>query len=399
MFLCAERDKSRRFVLAMSTILSIRRVGAAWTLWVGLAMIVVTLVLVLAVDVPLREGAVVPHTLPRDLPPPVTTLQRIARWAAVNITGINWVGYLLVFDGLLTLIRRRDDNGDDEGSPLRQRPNRFIVAWLTSIPVWCFFDWINFYFIQAWDYHGLPPHFASRVVGYFVAFAAISPGMFLTAVLYQRLGVRHLMVNRREITRVLTVLLSLGVLAILILAIVLIGICQNLGGGFLLSTLGLILPGSLTLAITWRLVPAVFVFGLSFTLWAILLADPVSNMALWVGLIYLLDPICHRCGAPSILRDWEQGRYGRTISLMLGGATCGLLWESWNYYAIAKWTYNLPFLGELEHVRYFEMPWLGFLGFLPFAIECWVMLNAIIVGLEQLNLRLAEPLADDHAIM
>ena len=85
--------------------------------------------------------------------------------------------------------------------------------------------------------------------------------------------------------------------------------------------------------------------------------------------------------------------------MFAGGATCGLLWEFWNYWAVAKWTYHLPFLGELARWRYFEMPLVGFLGFLPFAAECWVMLNVIIAGLGRLGLRVAEPLPDDAAVL
>jgi hypothetical protein len=49
---------------------------------------------------------------------------------------------------------------------------------------------------------------------------------------------------------------------------------------------------------------------------------------------------------------------------------CGVLWEFWNYWAIAKWTYTVPFFGN---IKLFEMPVLGFLGFPPFAVECWAM--------------------------
>jgi len=365
-----------------------------WTLYLGLTLIVLCTLLVLAVDAPRRDFAIVPDVAVADLPPAQTPLQRLARWAAVNITGINWVGYLLVFDGLLSLVRARQS----EGSPLRVRPNRFLVAWLTSIPVWCFFDWVNFYHMQAWDYHGLPPHFAQRLAGYFVAFAAISPGMFLAAELYQRLGVRRLACPVHQGPR-LTGILSLGVILTLAAIIALIGVVQQRGPAFMLSTLILVVPGAFVGLVIRHLLATVFTFGLCFTAWAILIADPLGNMALWVGLIYLLDPINHRLGGPSILRDWQAGRLGRTASLMLGGATCGLLWEFWNYWALAKWTYNLPFLSGLEQFTYFEMPLLGFLGFLPFAVECWVMLNTIILGFERANLRLAEPLPDEQAVL
>ena len=44
----------------------------------------------------------------------------------------------------------------------------------------------------------------------------------------------------------------------------------------------------------------------------------------------------------------------------------------WNYPATAKWVYTLP---VLNFGKIFEMPVLGFLGFLPFALECVVMYN------------------------
>jgi hypothetical protein len=139
-----------------------------------------------------------------------------------------------------------------------------------------------------------------------------------------------------------------------------------------------------------------FAFGAAFTAWSILVADPLGNMTLWVGLIFLLDPLNKRMGGPSLLADWLAGRWGRWLALMAGGGLCGLLWELWNYWAVAKWTYHLPFLGPLEGYRYFEMPLLGFLGFLPFAVECWVMLHFICNLFLNIGLRMTEPLPDDQ---
>ncbi len=42
------------------------------------------------------------------------------------------------------------------------------------------------------------------------------------------------------------------------------------------------------------------------------------------------------------------------------------MWEFWNYWAISKWEYDVPYWG---HIKLFEMPVLGFLGFMPFIIE------------------------------
>jgi hypothetical protein len=59
---------------------------------------------------------------------------------------------------------------------------------------------------------------------------------------------------------------------------------------------------------------------------------------------------------------------------MLGGLLCGVVWEFWNYWAGAKWSYSIPFFNKW---KIFEMPVLGFLGFLPFALECWVLYHLL----------------------
>jgi hypothetical protein len=103
------------------------------------------------------------------------------------------------------------------------------------------------------------------------------------------------------------------------------------------------------------------------------LPDPIAGYLfgfVWLGFFFLVDPLNMQLGAPSILRDWEEGRPGRTYALLLGGFVCGILWEFWNYWAHTKWIYAVPILSE---IKLFEMPVLGFLGFPPFAVECYVL--------------------------
>lgn len=56
--------------------------------------------------------------------------------------------------------------------------------------------------------------------------------------------------------------------------------------------------------------------------------------------------------------------------LFVAGTLCGLLWEFWNYYAVTKWFYEIPFVGFF---KIFEMPILGYLGYGPFAWELFAM--------------------------
>ena len=165
--------------------------------------------LLLFYDVHQRGGLVIPAPEGQPLLQPSGMLGHVARWVAVNMTALCWVGYLLLLDGMLAKLAwsRRDPTI----CSIRNRPNRFLVAWLTSIPIWCFFDWVNFTSMDAWRYHGVPPRFSQRVGGYFIAFAAISPGMFLAAQFYQQLGLKRVMLDSCNLKHRLPGMVMIGV--------------------------------------------------------------------------------------------------------------------------------------------------------------------------------------------
>ena len=94
----------------------------------------------------------------------------------------------------------------------------------------------------------------------------------------------------------------------------------------------------------------------------------------WSGWVFLLEPFNYRRGAQSLYRDWETGQLARTLQLALAGLVCGVLWEFWNMWAYTKWVYIFP-VGQ--DWKFFEMPLIGFLGFLPFALEYFVMFHFV----------------------
>lgn len=51
----------------------------------------------------------------------------------------------------------------------------------------------------------------------------------------------------------------------------------------------------------------------------------------------------------------------------LASLACGLLWELWNSASLAHWEYTIPYV---DRFHLFEMPALGYAGYLPFGIEC-----------------------------
>lgn len=229
-------------------------------------------------------------------------------------TPIVWTGYILFVDGLLTRLSGR--------SWILHRTGLFAFMLLYSIAVWFLFEAYNLH-LNNWYYVNLPENLGLRVLGYFWSFATIFPGVLFTSELIDRLGwVENVRVPRVRISR---------------------------------STLGVL-----------------FSLGLLFSVVPVLVPQHVAKYlfaAVWVGYVFLLDPILYFLGGPSLLGQIEQGRLSKLVSLFLAGLICGVLWEFWNYWAGIKWIYDVPYLSA---PKIFEMPLFGFLGFLPFAVECYV---------------------------
>lgn len=62
-----------------------------------------------------------------------------------------------------------------------------------------------------------------------------------------------------------------------------------------------------------------------------------------------------------------MGYWKDIFLLALAALIFGFFWEMWNYYSFAKWEYSIPFV---HRYLILEMPVLGYLGYLPFGIQC-----------------------------
>jgi hypothetical protein len=96
--------------------------------------------------------------------------------------------------------------------------------------------------------------------------------------------------------------------------------------------------------------------------------------ALWLSMFFLLDPINDRLGRPSMLAALRARRWRIPVCFALGGLMCGFFWEGWNYWSMPKWVYTIPHVNQW-HV--FEMPLLGWTGYLPFGLELFAMGNFV----------------------
>jgi hypothetical protein len=228
-------------------------------------------------------------------------------------TPIAWSAFILIADAAVLALTNR--------SRLNDAPLIVARMALLSIPLWLIFEAYNLR-LQNWTYVGVPVGWPAALLGYGWSFATITPAIFETSDLVQAL-LPALPGEPWKISRATeNVLIIFGATC-------------------------LIVP----LALSQRL--AAHLFAL-----------------VWVGFLLLLDPINRRLGLPSFLGDLSEGFRRRACGFLLAGWVCGWLWEFWNFWAAAKWQYTFPMF---QRWKIFEMPVPGFLGFLPFALECFAM--------------------------
>ena len=88
---------------------------------------------------------------------------------------------------------------------------------------------------------------------------------------------------------------------------------------------------------------------------------------LWLSplMVFLLVQVALK--EPCALDCLAVGNWSVVFRFALAALVCGLCWETWNYYALAKWIYSVPFVHRFQ---IWEMPLIGFGGYLPFGMEC-----------------------------
>ena len=238
------------------------------------------------------------------------TLARVEPFYSWN-TPICWTGFILFADSVVFRARR--------DSWLRSSPTEFAFLAIVSIPLWLIFEWFNL-FIENWYYTGLPENFWLRMFGYAWSFATIWPAIFEAADLID------VWRDKKNGPRAAAALPPFAALASM-------------------------------------------AAGAAMLIWPVVWPSRYLAAPVWLGFIFLLDPINSRLGGESLFERTKTGRH-RLINLVLSGFLCGVLWELWNYWAGAKWHYTVPIM---ENLKIFEMPVPGYFGFPAFALECFTM--------------------------
>ena len=203
------------------------------------------------------------------------------------------------------------------------RRREFLLLIPTSVVTWMIFDGLNVY-LQNWHYVGIVEEEWLRWPGYFIAYATVLPGLFETTELLDALG----LFRRNRIRPI---------------------------------------PRSRAWYLPFTMIGV-------FSLYAPIFWPRYFFPLVWGGFIFLIEPVLHARGGRSLMREWEAGSLRTFYLLLTAGLICGGLWEFWNFWAESKWVYTVPFV---DWLKVFEMPILGFGGFPPFAVECYVMTNFV----------------------
>ena len=253
-------------------------------------------------------------------------------------TPLCWTGFILFADSIVWKARG--------SSWIRSHSREFACLALVSIPLWLVFEFYNL-FIHNWYYAGLPENKILRCCGYAWSFATIWPAIFEGAELMAvwRSPPRRF---RGQPGRSKDLRDKNAAEAHTNVAHLKAHVAHDFGPAHMLS----------------------IVAGTAMLLWPLIWPSPYLAAPVWLGFIFLLDPINARLGGESLLDDFRQGRHERTKNLVLSGFLCGILWEFWNYWSRAKWHYTVPIM---ENLKIFEMPLPGYLGFPVFALECFTM--------------------------
>jgi hypothetical protein len=237
-----------------------------------------------------------------------------------------WLGYCLGVDAIV--YTRKGD------SLLTRNPRAYVGMFIISIVGWWLFEAINWR-TQNWSYIG-KENFSNFEYNFFasLSFSTVMPAVFGTAELVGTFN----WVKRSEL-------------------------------GFVIK------PNSRTLL-------GFFFSGIG--MFVLMLAWPRYFFPfVWLSIYYIIDPINYWMGHRSLASLVSKGDWRTVVSLFTGVLICGFFWEMWNYYSYPKWVYHVPFV---DFARIFEMPLLGYGGYLPFSLELFALYHLIIGLFKRKNL-------------
>ncbi len=224
-----------------------------------------------------------------------------------------WVSYILAVNGLA--VRKTG------GCLMLARPGYFLALFPASSAFWWFFEYLN-RFVQNWHYPGAEEYTAAGyVLAASIPFSTVLPAVLSTKDLLEHSG------RIAEPFRAFFPVRLPGETAVA--AAVLLGSCAALAG---------------------------------IGLWPERLYSLV-----WVAPLLVLSSLQALTGGKTIFAPVREGDWSSPVCAALAALVCGFFWEMWNFHSQAKWVYSIPYV---QRFPLFEMPALGYAGYLPFGLQC-----------------------------
>jgi len=228
-----------------------------------------------------------------------------------------WLGYILTVDSIVYFRKR-------SSLYIRSKKN-FILLFLISAPAWWIFELFNLRTLN-WIYAGKEyfTEFEYAVYATF-SFSTVMPAVFETAELVSTFNWTNNFSSKFKIM-------------------------LTISGSWIFFITGLIM------------------------LFLILLFPGTLFFLIWISVYLLLEPVNCWLGSRTVFDNLSDGNCKPVVCLVTGCLVCGFFWEMWNYYSYPKWIYDIHFANVLY---IFEMPLPGYLGYIPFSLELFVVYNFI----------------------
>jgi hypothetical protein len=88
---------------------------------------------------------------------------------------------------------------------------------------------------------------------------------------------------------------------------------------------------------------------------------------LWISPLLVIVSVQALGGRTTVFSPLVRGDWRGIVSYALAALMCGFFWEMWNAGSLSRWEYSIAYV---DRFRIFEMPLLGYAGYLPFGLEC-----------------------------
>ncbi len=223
-----------------------------------------------------------------------------------------WVSYVIVVNAI---VFKRSGS-----CPALQYPVGYVLLFPVSAVFWWLFEYFN-RFVQNWYYIGIEGFTKGEYIVFAtISFSTVLPAVFVTRSLLLTFETIDNLKNGRSFQLRYEKSIAVFFLVLSIASLFLIGVFPSL----------------------------LFPF-------------------LWVSPLLILEALLVLSDHDSLLTSLKKGNWQNIVASATAALICGFFWEMWNVYSLSKWEYSLPFVNQF-HI--FAMPFLGYVGYLPFGVEC-----------------------------